>query len=304
MHKEIEEYKEFEDEIRNNIESQYQYHISIGDGEAAHEDVKNLMKYRLIDTNDMRVNPKTSLFGFKLDASMFGMWDYRNPNSLGFLKRFLYCNVQDYYVMKIDTLPHWGKRIEGSYSGDVKIKEYTAKFRVTQIGWKILVKGTLDKIKALCKAANKPLENYDELLELAEYGVIRLFEIRSLGNTIYQNRLPAFAMLHLNNDGKMEITTFINYEAVCDSWLDVAEFTREVGKAVAKMCDTETTINNYISLDNATNIQKVLIAKSNATEVEAKKAAERTEAIKKQKEEAKAEKEKNREKRKATTVIH
>ena len=291
-HPEVVEYEQFEDEMRASLEQQYQYNMLIGDRVSAHEILKTLMEYRLIPESDPRTKTDTKVFGKDVnvkDSSNWGMLDYRRRENAGFIGKYMYSKLSEYKVFNVPTLPHWGKRVEGNYEGDIKITANTMKVRMSLMITSQQVKNAMEEIKAISDAnKSNRMGNYEELRMLALRGVMRVYKLEVVGNIISKYRLLGFVMIKVNNSGNLVAVTIIKYEALYNSWVSIQHFMNELKNAIINSSSTPITVGNLFDPAESIRKQNEMIKIDTARDSEHKKLVAREAANKAAKEAKKA----------------
>lgn len=247
MNNEIQEYKEFAEEMRQTLESQFNYQIMTGDKIGAHETVKKMMEYGVIDKDDARCQPGCPMFGGSggvntKDRQTWGYFDYRRKDNIGFIPRYLFCNLDNYSIINMNNLEHWGKRVEGNYEGDVKIGSSPIKIRISQANFHNMAKRMMEDIRDIFKAKGTTFPNFEEMLEMVDNGVVRVFNIEFLGNIISRYRTIGFILVKMDNSGNMTARVVLKYESLYNSWVSIEEFMRNLESAIHHMVSADISI--------------------------------------------------------------
>lgn len=247
MNSEIQEYKEFAEEMRMTLESQFNYQIMTGDKIGAHDTVKRMMEYGIIDKDDARCQPGCPMFNGAggvntKDPQTWGYFDYRRKDNIGYIPRYLFCNLDNYFVINMNTLEHWGKRVEGNYEGDIKVASAPVKIRVSQANFQTAAKRMMEDIRDVFKTKNTTFPNFDDMMEMVKAGVVRVFNIEFLGNIISRYRTIGFILVKMDNSGNMTARVIIKYESLYNSWVSIEEFMRNLEDAIHHITNTEISI--------------------------------------------------------------
>ena len=264
MHPEVVEYQEFAEEIRQQLENTYQYCMMMGDKIGAHEAVKSLMEYRLIEKDDPRVSVKTKLFSGANGVDVkkrenWGRFDYRRGEEISFLPRYLFGNIRSYETINCSTFEHWSKRVEGNYEGDIKIPESFVKLKIDYCYSPIGARGCLEDIARYYKMNGATFPKFEETMELVNTGVIRMFRIEVMGNILSKYRTFGYAMMKMDDSGRYVFRTFLKYEAAYNSWVNVEDFIHKVEVALGNMIDGETVVHHVVSPRKALERQKTML---------------------------------------------
>lgn len=274
---EIKEYKEFEDKLRNDLEQQFTYYITIGDKFNAHETLKELMAYRLIPDDDFRADKNTKLFSGQngvnvKDRNTWGMYDYRRTDMFGYLPKYLFCNLKMYEMVNATVMPHMEKRVEGNYSGDIKVNPYTVPVKVRLVDSVISAENTVKEIANVYKQQKKEFNNIDDVIEEARNGVIRLYRIEAVGSILSRYKTIGYIITKINNSGKMIVSTVIRYESIYSSWIDVESFVKDTESAIYNCIPNIGTISHIFNVADAMKIQSDMVQRSNILETGLKRA--------------------------------
>lgn len=263
MNPEIVEYQEFAESIRDSLEQQYQYHMFTGNKIEAHEVLKNLMKYRLIPEDDPRVSVKTKIFEPDIDVkdqSNWGYFDYRRKDTSGFLGRYLFSELAGYSIFEVKTIEHWGKRVEGNYSGDIMVSSFNVKVKVSQMNTKITAKRAFEDMAHYLQMCGTSLSEYNSMLELVENGVIRMFTAEIVGNTISKYRTLGFGMLKMDNNGNLVARTVIKCDALYNTWIPINDFNALFNATIQKMSSNPVISSELNNLSKGIERQNEMIA--------------------------------------------
>ena len=284
MNSEILEYNEIAEEMRQTLESQFNYQIMTGDKIGAHETVKKMMEYGVIDKNDPRCQPGCPMFmgsdGVNTkDPSTWGYFDYRRKDNAGFIPRYIFCNISNYFIIETTTLEHWGKRVEGNYEGDIKINPAPVKIRVDQMNTQIKAKRAMEDIRDLFKSKGTDFPKYDDTLEMVKAGVVRVLTIEFLGNIISRYRTIGYVLIKMDNNGCMTARVIIKYESLYNSWVSIEEFIRNIENALHNMVSSDITIGYVFNPKSDIEKQSVMIKNNRLHDEAHEKAAKRAAEI-------------------------
>ena len=269
MNPEIAEYKEFEDQLRQNLEGQYQYHIATHNYEAAHEVVKSMMEYRIIAEDDPRVSPDTKIFGKDINPKkpeFWGTYDYRRKGYSSYIPKYLFCNLKYRSVITSPTLDHWGKRVEGNFEGGIKITAFNRQFCIELANTARTVRNAMDDIASICKNYKMTFSAYNSMLEMALAGVVRIYKIEVMGNIESRYRLIGYSMLKMDESGAMVARTLLKYEALYNNWIDIRKFINAAESAIKNCCSIETKFSLIIDPASALEKQDNMIKSSIASD--------------------------------------
>ena len=248
---EIEEYKQFEAELRDNLEQQYNLYMMQGNKIDAHETVKTMMEYGVIPKDDPRTSVKANMFGGAdgvnvKDSSSWGQFDYRRKDNLGYIPRYLFCKIANYEVFYVDTLEHWGKRVEGEHVGDIRIEAGTTKIKLTQDNLFTQARRDFEEIVKVFQSNKKSFPNPQDMLDMINAGVVRVFNIEVVGNIISKYRTLGYVLVKMDDTGRMTARTIIKYEALYNSWINIREFMTKVENAIHNIVKADITVSHII----------------------------------------------------------
>ena len=280
-------YHECEDEMRQKLEYSFNYYMNKGEKESAHEVLKSLMKYRLVDKDDPRCSTSTKIFGNDVDisdTSNYGAFDYRRNDIGNFIPQYLFKDLKRYTTFYTKVLAHWGKRVEGNYEGDIKVNASSAKMRLENHYNRVTTRRIVEDMDAIARESKMNLGNLDDFCEEVNAGVIRLYKVEVQTPVLISYRYPAYVMLKMNSKGDFVSTLLIKYSSLLETWVDINDFIDNLSNAVKECMGEDIKIINVLKPDAAIKTQlnrskassskdeetKKLIAKQ-AAEAEAKK---------------------------------
>lgn len=308
----IQEYLDFSEEIRDQLETSYQVEMFNCEYEKAHEIVKKLMEYKMIDPNDQRVSTKTKIFQGTIEhpgvnvksPESWGVYDYRKIGT-DFLPRYLYCQLRDYSILNLDVLTHWGKRVEGGGEGDVKISGFKHRLRMALVNKSQAVKNVIQEMVKLAKSQNTPIANPDLLLEESLVGCMRIYQITAMTPVeAYYNNF-GYILVKMGDDGAMQARVLPNYKSILATWVAIPQYMSQLSKAIHEVIQDNDIYIEYITPPDEYGRQQAgMIKYSNETEESRKRILEKEETLRKQLEAEDLEKKAKKETRKSTTVIH
>ena len=244
---EVIEYNDLRNELLEFLEQQYNYNMLIGEKSAAHENVKTMMEYCLIDRNDPRTSVKTKLFSPDVkvnDPSVWGIRDYRRADSSGYIASYLYATLAHHKSFIVPVIEHWGKRVEGNYEGDIKVKATFMQLRMTEAFTEIQAERTLEDIRLLLKEQGFTLPQYEELAYLAKKGIVRLYRVDANANVLNKYRKMAYVLIKMNANGNLESKMVINYESLYSTWIDIEAFITSFTEAIKNSLSVDTVVSS------------------------------------------------------------
>lgn len=268
------DYKELEDSLRDSLESEFNYHMVLGDYNRAHEILLNLMEYKLIPSDDPRCSPKTKIFiGVDVgNGDNWGRLDYRRKNGVNFMPKYLLCDLAISTGFDVTVLEHWGKRVEGNYSGDIKVESYNLRVRMSLVNDKKNVSDTVEKIAKLIEQINPTTKANVELMkEEALTGVVRIYSLDVIGNILAKYRNLGYVTVKMGGNGEMKATVFAKYEAMYNSWIDIKEFDSKVAERVQYCVSRDVSVKNKFNASEALSIQASMCGQSKQKDEDAKK---------------------------------
>lgn len=284
MNSEILEYQQFAAELKESLENQFQYNLMMGDKVAAHEAVKSMMAYGLIEKTDPRVSVKCTMFGGTngvnvKDSSNWGMYDYRRTDRLGFIPRYLFCNLKEYDVFNVPTIEHWGKRVEGNYEGDIRIEASSTKIRVSQQNYFVGARRCMEEIQKIFEHNHVKFSQFSEMMDMVNAGVVRIFHIEISGNIESRYRTLGYLICKMNDAGEITVRTVLKFEALYHSWIDIRKFMAAIEQSARKLTVETAIVGHVLKADETIKKQddmakQTKIMDINREKLAAKQAAE------------------------------
>lgn len=232
MNNELLEYKQFEDEIRDDLEAQYDLCMLNKDLEAAYNTLGKLMEYKLIDKDDPRIDSKNKAFkSAGIDKNHRFRYDYRNANQ--YMPTWLYGKLGFSRIIECNTISHWGKRVEGKYEGDVIFKSIKLKIRMSLCN----NPGAADSIGY---ALDKELNANGTLRELVNAGVYRVYSV-DFYDCHFTNKNIGYVVVRMTDNGA-EGTFFSDYDSLVNNWVPVKDAIMGIGMHMQELIGGPVTL--------------------------------------------------------------
>lgn len=246
------DYIEIRNELCSQLELMYQQAILGGNADIAEDCLYKLMSYHAIERGDSRIKkPKVN--------EQYAIYDYRRTDMIGMLPKCVFYDVAA-TGFNIGTIEHWGKRVEGNYSGDIRIEKNSVHIRVSPAQFKGEAEKDIAELnKILQHSGIKPIDA-KRIIEEIELGMTKVFHAEISGHAISKYKTLAIGLCKLDNSGNPIMALAVKYEAVYNSWIDVAEFNAAVSEAMAKClsCNVEVKLGN--APDKAIETQKNMMS--------------------------------------------
>lgn len=265
------EYKGFEKEIKDTLESQYTMAMYNGDTTAAYEMLGKMMAYKLIDQDDPRIE-KTNKSYIKAGIAKDHRFHLDYRKDYNFIPAWLYGNVTASKVINVSTAEHWGKRVEGNYEGDTIFPSRNMALRLRLCQNERAVENAFDGIVKIMQA-NKLGINREEVEKLCKEGVYRVYEINVDDNCLIQYKNIGYTVIKMGNEVP-EGTFFINYNSLIGNWLPIKKIISAL-KTVQEDMVKESKYRLAINADSAIEQQRGLMDKSNNMTIAMNKQAEK-----------------------------
>lgn len=254
------EYKQYEEEIKDTLETQYQMAMFSKDFEAAYQTLGSMMEYKVIDRDDPRIesNNKTySKGGVEKDHRF--RFDYRRD--YGYIPGWLFGKLEQSRVCKCKSIEHWGKRVEGSYSGDAVFPSRDIEIRISLCTTTKKVSNAFDGINSIMQAEKRKF-NREPLESLCKEGVYRVFNIEVDSTCITSYKTIGYAVVKMGDNGA-EITLVIKYDSIIGIWTPINS-TIETIKDTLKSMIGGGKFGLAISPEKAISQQQGMLNASNA----------------------------------------
>lgn len=269
MHPDFIEYKNNEAEIKELLDTQYDMAIFNHDYAAAYENLGKMMEYKLIDTDDARIekNNKTYIKG-GIDKGHRFRKDYRKSTS--FIPSWLYGELPYRHIVRTSTIEHWGKRVEGNYEGDTVFPSRPIEFEFSLCESTATVSNAFDGMAFIIKMQTGKKLDRTELEELCKAGVYRVYKIDVYGNCINSYRNAGYAIIRMGKT--YECNLFVNYGSLIGNWVGIKQTTELFVNTIKAMLGAEDTkVKVILPMDKAIDEQRGKLNISNNTAVANKK---------------------------------
>lgn len=205
----------------SDLEVLYNMHICAGEVEEAYEVLGTLMKYRLIEKNDPRLDKSFKLFkNAGISPNHRFLYDYRRDYN--YIAQSIYFECPRQFKFKLIGEKHWGKRIEGNYEGDVIVPEKVMEFSAKQVNTTITVQRALEEISKIYKETfNKNVNLKNVLAELLD-GESKLYQISlcSEYNAVY--RELGYILFYVGTES-IVAKIILNHKRVKGNYIDLLE---------------------------------------------------------------------------------
>lgn len=274
MSQRIEIYKELRDELKASLETQYTYNMGFGNVQDAYNIFLRMMEFGFISFDDPRANPRTKMFkvdGYPIDCADPANWamrDVRRGAGSNYAPKPLFGEFNYQFAMLEEIIPHWGKRLENGYEGDVFMDVLPSKVVVRMITSKKSIKDAFSNINDICKENGVKAGDMSDILKEALLGMAVVYEISMTGNVMNGFRVMGYVVYRVTDDGSAyNCFTFVRYPAMAKMWLNVTYFQSDIERvAHENLCRAIPVANLHqvIKPDKALEIQSNMIRASNS----------------------------------------
>lgn len=237
------EYREIEENMREELECNYQYAVFSGDMASAYNTLGKLMKYRLIPLDDKRIEKNNrSYTKFGVRSKHRFSWDYRNNTS--YIASWIYGDIKRCDIVNQISIEHCGKRIEGCYEGYMIFPSRQVKMRISLADNVMAVRKCFENIEKSLKESSKKV-SVNLMGGLCERGVYRVFSIDVDGGC-------AEAYKHIGDivirqgDTRVEAMFIIRYENIMNIWLDISQLLNNLESCLNGMIGERASIKLII----------------------------------------------------------
>lgn len=264
-HPEYTEYKQFENEIRDTLESQYNMCMFNNDFAGAYEVLGKLMAYKLIEKDDARIesNNKTYVKAGIEKSHRFRL-DYRRD--YGYIPDWLFGQLDYMGTCKCSTIEHWGKRVEGNYEGDTVFPSRVIDIRFTLCNTTRKIENAFDGISSLMKEHTGKVFNRSTLEGLCKNGVYRVYSIEVESSCISSFKNIGYAIIKMGESG-INTVLVLQYSSFIGNWLPIKSSIQTIENTIKQLIHSESSFNLAIPCDNALETQRGKVNASNAMDV-------------------------------------
>lgn len=214
-------YKELEADLASKLESQYQYLMISGDVLGAYQVLGKLMRYKLIDKFDDRLDSKNKLFskyGIAKDAR-FAV-DLRKDSN--YIPEWLFADIPYYFKSNLMMNERIGERRDFGYVVGVVLprREIEVEFRL--LNTSASAKNTVEELAQTYKTETGRELNIKSILEEVEVGYSRIYDIKinSVVMTKYK-KLGYVLVFRSNKDGLFHAKIILKSTALTNSYIDI-----------------------------------------------------------------------------------
>lgn len=259
-YKELIEYNEFGEDIKETLESQYALFMLNHDYESAYKTLGKLMAYRLIEPTDPRIKKNNSLFvKGGVDADHRFRLDYRKE--LSFIPEWYFGDIESYRSFKVRTIAHGGKRVEGNYIGDVVFPSTEMTIRVDFCNTTKQVSNNFEAITKTVKEATGKNFKSEKLLTLCKAGVYRTCRIEVTSSCLARYVELGEAIIRAG-ERQNEAKLFMRTDSIINNWIPIETVMQEIKSTIDKMMGEGTVYKLALPIDKAIEQQKNLISAS------------------------------------------
>lgn len=223
----IEKYIKSGESIRDQLEAQYNIQMYMGDVEKAYQIFLKLMEFGFISADDKRANPSTKLFRnsevcIKCNepANWAGL-DIRRNNG-AYVPKYFLCNCAYKLTSPVIQVEHWGKRVEGNYSGDVMIGNIPKKLICSSVNYIKQIDNLFDNLQNVEKEYKLKAGSFESMRKAAKVGAVRVYEVTVDGNTLPGLKTIGYLFMRYNyQTSQFDILVSTLYNVAIKSWIDV-----------------------------------------------------------------------------------
>lgn len=235
MNTELQEYKNYEEEVRDTLESQYQMAMFNGDLAGAYATLGKLMEFKLIDVDDARIekNNKTYAKG-GIDPKHRFVHDYRKDTN--YIPKWLFGDVKTGETITFTSTPHWGKRVEGNYEGDAYFNARPVGVRISLCNTNKKVENAFDRIDTILGKSKK--FNKAESVELCKAGVHRVYEMEVQGVCASYHKEVGYAIIKMGEQG-VDCSLILQYRSLVGNWVNVENAVKAIKDAMRDIADVK-----------------------------------------------------------------
>lgn len=261
-HSDYLEYKQYEEEIKETLETQYQMAMFNKDFEAAYNTLGSLMAYKLIDRNDPRIeNTNKTYSKGGIEKSHRFRLDYRKD--YGYIPSWLFGEIELSHICECKSIEHWGKRVEGNYEGDAIFPSRNIELRITICTTTKKVSNAFDNIEKILNAERNQKFKREPLESLCKEGVYRVFNIEVESSCLSSNKIIGYAIAKMGDNGA-EVTLVIKYDSIIGNWVPVKSTIGTIQNTLKIMLGGNGKFKIASGMENAINKQQGMLNASNA----------------------------------------
>lgn len=226
MNPEYAAYESLRDSKAKALEAQYQSEMFNESYAEAHETLKKLMEYRMIAEDDPRTSVKTKIFkGVDIkNPETWGVFDYRNPNTKGYIPRFMLTDLKEYAITYLTSQEHMTKRVEGNYSGDIVAPERKLKVRISHLNYTRPCEYALEECDKILgkKSKAEPFNTPDER-QLVGAGAHAVYQINVESTVITNKKCLGYIIFKFDVSDGYKAIMVLNYDNIVSIWVDVKD---------------------------------------------------------------------------------
>lgn len=254
--RELAEYNSFGEEIKETLENNYQIAMYNNEFEDAYNAIGDLMSFKLIDTDDPRIQKNNKMFqasGVEKDHRF--RLDYRRDTS--YIPEWIYGKIDPARRATVDSVEHWGKRVEGNYSGDTIFPSHKVAIRISQCTTPKQAENTMEYIEKLFKKNGKN-KKLTDMTTLAKHGVYRLFNLEIDGPCISRYKTLG-AILVKMGDSNIVCSLLLDYDSIINNWIKINDVINEIRATFNKMANQECSYKLIFNNKSANEQQNAII---------------------------------------------
>lgn len=217
----IEEYHNFENEVRGMLECQYNAYVVQNNMVEAYETLGKLMAYKLIPFDDPRIEKNNrSLAKYGISSDHRFRLDYRKDK--GFMPDWLFGNLIGTGVFQVSTISHRGIRSEMGYIGYTSFGSYMLSIRASLCQSSFMASKAIKRILSNYNKETKKTMKEEPLMTLAKEGVCRIYTFTCESNCINSYKDLGDAVV-IADDSGISVKLVPNYESMIGLWVPIEE---------------------------------------------------------------------------------
>ena len=213
-----------------DLELEYAKHMENKEYEEAYYTLGDLMRYRLIDREDIRLNKKNRM---ELMDKICYSYDHKfaidYAKDYNFVRDWIYCDLEKYFCFDIETEGYESIRVEGANEGYIKIPSRKLKIRVSMLNTFMKCKNGMEGIKSIYSLYNKNILVNETILSKLAEGEYKIYEVEVESTCLSRYKHLGYILVYMDN-GDIVVKVILNKEKVLSNHINVVSIYKTIGK--------------------------------------------------------------------------
>lgn len=217
----VEAYKEYLNEIKESLEAKYNYLEMVGNIQEAYDVLGKLMRYKLIDRSDKRLQPNYKPFKEAgIDPDHRFQYDLRKGTD--YVPAWIFEEIPLVFDTYIISHEHLIKDLDEEFNKLVQDRQLRVEFRMINVCKS--AKDAIREINRLCAQYGGEYLNEEYLFEEIEVGYTKVYRIDITNTFMTKYRTIGYMITYVNPiDKKLYVKFALNYDILVRYFISIED---------------------------------------------------------------------------------